>query len=137
LNFFIPVDDINDVISDLLNYGYVRNRISLGVYLLDINDERTANSYQVDEMGVYILGYTGENTNAEQDGLVAGDRVVSIDGQAVEVAADIQKIIQSHSANDVITVVVQRNGADKSIKIVLREEVPEGIDTGETLPAAY
>ncbi|MEG1661022.1 MAG: trypsin-like peptidase domain-containing protein, partial [Clostridiales bacterium] len=113
LNFFIPVDDINDVISDLLNYGYVRNRISLGVYLLDINDERTANSYQVDEMGVYILGYTGENTNAEQDGLVAGDRVVSIDGQAVEVAADIQKIIQSHSANDVITVVVQRNGADK------------------------
>ncbi len=135
LNFFIPVDQVNPVIEDLMKYGYVRNRVSLGVYLLDINDDRTATSYRVDELGVYILGYNGENTNAEKDGLMAGDRVISIDGQAIESASDIQEIIQGHNANDVIAVVVKRNGEEKSVSVVLREEVPEGIETGTTTPA--
>ncbi|MCR4963067.1 MAG: trypsin-like peptidase domain-containing protein [Firmicutes bacterium] len=137
LNFFIPVNQVQPVVEDLMQYGYVRNRISLGVYLLDINDERTAANYRVTELGVYILGYTGENTNAQLDGLRAGDRLISIDGQAVEKAADVSDIIQAHNANDVITVVVSRNGQEKSVNVVLREEVPQGMENGATTPAGY
>ncbi len=137
LNFFIPVDQVQPVVEDLMQYGYVRNRISLGVYLVDITDERTATSYRVEELGVYIVGYTGENTNAQLDGLQAGDRLVSIDGQAVENAADVSEMIQQHNTNDVITVVVSRNGEEKSINVVLREEVPEGVENGSTTPAGY
>ena len=132
LNFFIPVDDIMDELEDLLNFGYVRNRVSLGVYLLNISDERTAMSYRVDDLGVYILQFNGDNSNAEKAGLVVGDMIVSIDGQSIQTAEDIQTIIQEHDANDTISVVVKRDGEEKSFEVMLYEEVPESADSSNS-----
>lgn len=129
LGFALPIDDIKGIIEDLLNYGYVTERgVSLGVALVDINDERTATSYRVDEFGCYILR-VDSGSNAAYAGLQSGDRIVSIDGEKIDSGDQVVEIISGHSANDVITMVIKRNGQQMEIKVTLYGAVPDGATT--------
>ncbi|NLF80186.1 MAG: PDZ domain-containing protein [Clostridia bacterium] len=124
LAFALPINDLKPVIEDLLHYGYVASRgVTLGVSLLTIGDERTATSYRVDELGCYILQVTA-GSNAEYAGLQSGDRIVSIDGEAVSEAQQVVDIISGHQADDIIEIVISRNGKIKEMTITLYGKVP-------------
>jgi len=129
LGFAVPIDDIKDIINDLINYGYVTSRVSLGVTLVNIDDERTAVSYGVSEQGVYILKVT-EGGNAEYAGLQPGDRIVSIDGVTIETADQVVNIIQGHSVGDALTMVIVRRGEEKPVSVTLHGVIP-GSEGGE------
>jgi len=125
LNFAIPIDEVQDVVDDLMTYGYVSFRVVLGIQMVQIDDDRTAMSYRVDDLGVYILSVV-ENSNAEHAGLRSGDRLISIDGDKIDTAAQVQEIIGSHVVGDVIHVVVDRGGEEVELDVTLYGEVPEG-----------
>lgn len=124
LGFAIPINDIKDIIDDLINYGYVASRVVLGVTLVNISDERTAMSYGVDELGVYILKVS-ENSNASYAGLKTGDRLISVDGEIIENADQVVAIIQGHSAGDILTVEYSRSGEISVMDVTLYGVLPE------------
>ena len=124
LGFALPIDDIKGIIEDLLNYGYVTDRgVTLGVVLVDINDERTAASYGVNEYGCYIYQVNADS-NAAYAGLRAGDRIISIDGETIDNGDEVVEIISNHSANDQITMVINRNGQEMEVNLTLYGAVP-------------
>ena len=123
LGFAIPIDDIKQDIEDVINYGYVTSKVALGVTLINIDDERTALSYQVDEMGVYIL-YVQENSNASYAGLQSGDRILSVDGEEIETADRVVEVIGTKSVGDTIDMTVVRNGEEMAFHITLYGVLP-------------
>ncbi len=125
LNFAIPIDEVQDVVDDLITYGYVSFRVTLGINMVQIDDERTAMSYRVDDLGVYVLSVE-ENSNADFAGLASGDRLVSIDGEEITSASQVQEIIGSHIVGDVIHIVVERNDEEIGMDVTLFGKVPDG-----------
>lgn len=120
LGFAIPVNAAQAVIESLQENGYVTGRPELGIKVLEINEARTASYYNVSEYGVYVAE-TADN------GLELGDRIISIDEDPIESYTDIQAVLQNHSAGDVLTIEVDREGTNKKIDVTLGEKVPDYI----------
>ncbi len=132
LGFAIPINDIKTVIDDLINYGYARGRVALGVSLLTIADERTAMSYRVDELGVYILQIE-DDSNAQRAGLKVGDRIVSINNTPIEDATAIQDIVAETDAGQILTITYSRGGEQFTIDVLMQETIPENAMTTDAL----
>ncbi len=70
------------------------------------------------EDGVFVVQVmTG--SPAAAGGLLIGDQIISLDGAAVESAQALAEAIQAHSAGDVVTLVVMRNGTERTLEIEL------------------
>lgn len=65
-----------------------------------------------------------ENDPAAQAGMLAGDRVISIDGQAIEKWQEIVAIVQSRP-NETINVTVERDGRTENLAVTVKEVKPE------------
>jgi len=122
LGFAIPSNTVKKVVNDLINYGYVRGRIEVGLSLVEINSRQMAMMYRVNEYGVYVLK-VNKGSAAEEAGFVAGDRIVKIDDVEIKSIADIKKLFDSHKVNDIVNVVVDR-GTQKTLKLRLSEYKP-------------
>ena len=59
-----------------------------------------------------------------QAGLRAGDRIISIDGETIDNGDEVVEIISNHSANDQITMVINRNGQEMEVNLTLYGAVP-------------
>ena len=118
LAFALPLNNIKDYIEDIVAHGEVVSRVTLGVQLLDATDQRTALSYRLDELGVYILSVQ-DNSNAAYAGLKAGDRIVSIDGAEVESAQQVIDIINSKQVGDTLEMVIVRDGEEQQLSVIL------------------
>lgn len=123
LAFAIPSNTAISVIQDLMQYGYVRGRVMLGINMLEVSDQYSLYRYNLKEYGVYISKVT-EGSDAEKAGLKVADRLVSIDGKEINSSAAARKQIQSHSVGDVMTVVVSRDGKEMTFTITMTEYIP-------------
>ncbi len=122
LGFAIPSNTVNQVISDLREYGYVRGRITIGIGGQNITS-KMAQYYDM-PMGFYIQEvYSG--SGAEQAGLKPGDIIVKCDGQVVQDIDDINAVKQNHSVGETMEIQVVRNGQNMTFNVVLQEEKPE------------
>ena len=118
LAFAIPLDNIKDYIEDIVAHGVIVSKVTLGVHLVDITDQRTALSYRVDEMGVYILSVQ-ENSNAAYAGLQSGDRIVTVDGVEVESSQQVIDIIATKQIGDVLEMDIVRRGEQQHLSITM------------------
>ena len=109
---------IKDYIEDIVAHGVIISKVTLGVHLVDITDQRTALSYRVDEMGVYILSVQ-ENSNAAYAGLQSGDRIVTVDGQEVESSQQVIDIIATQQIGDVLEMDIVRRGEQQHLSITM------------------
>jgi serine protease Do len=121
LGFAIPSNIAKEVTADIMENGYVGGRPELGIRVLQIDDERTARYYGLDSLGVYVAETTRQN------GLEAGDRIISVGGNTVEIAQDVSEAVQSGKVGDTMAVEVVRGGRTLTIEITLAEQVPETI----------
>jgi serine protease Do len=123
LAFAIPSNTAVQVIQDLMQYGYVRGRVLLGITLLAVTDQYTLYRYNLKEYGVYISKVTA-GSDAEKAGLKSADRLVSIDGTEVDSSATARKLIQAHKVGDKVTIIVSRDGNPVTFEITLTEYIP-------------
>ncbi|MGE7689294.1 RIP metalloprotease RseP [Lysinibacillus sp. NPDC097214] len=77
-----------------------------------------------------IITEVVENDPAAQAGMLAGDRVVNIGGQAVEKWQDLAAIVQDHPGED-ITVTVERNGQQVNLNMTVKEIEQNGEKFGQ------
>ena len=124
LGFAIPVSTVQPIVKDIMEYGYVRGRISTGMSYIDVNNSAAAWMYQVRYTGVYINDVQS-GSNAESAGLKSGDLVISVDGTKVSSSDDIKNIVQNKKIGDKVTYVVLRNNAKVTAEFALSEYSPQ------------
>ncbi len=120
LGFAIPSDTARDVIEQLIAFGYVQGRISLGLSLVDINDRATASAYRVSAYGVYVLSVS-DGSGAQKAGFMSGDRLISIDGTEFSDSAELTGILDNYEIGDTVTFTVSRNRQHYNISLTLEE----------------
>lgn len=113
IGFAIPVNTVMEVAEELMNYGEVTNRATLGVQTQDVSSE-----YGQYKEGVYIVGIQ-KNSAAESAGLKEYDRIISVDGKEVTTSTELKKEITSKSVGDSVKIVVERDGEEIEITATL------------------
>ena len=121
LGFAIPINDAIKVAEELLQNGYVTGRPYLGISYLAVTDAQTAQQLGVNSYGVYIMEVV-KGGPAEQAGLKAGDRIVSIDGTEIASKDDLGTLMQKHAAGDTLSITVARGGQMQTVSVTLGEK---------------
>jgi len=121
IGFAIPSNEVKTVLDDIINYGYVRGRLVVGVTGTNIT-ERMSEYYDL-PVGFYV-SEVREGYGAYLAGVEVGDVIIKCDGKVVETIDDINEIRDSHSVGDMMEIVVSRNGKNVSLKVKLMEEKP-------------
>lgn len=120
LGFAIPINDVKDIVNDILNYGYVKGKIQVGMNLLDVSNVYTAMMYGLNSTGVYVQSVE-KGSSAEKAGLKQGDRIVEFAGEDILTFSELKKEINKHEVGETVEIVVVRNGREKVLKIFLSE----------------
>ena len=121
LGFAIPINDAIKVAQELLEIGYVTGRPYLGITYLAVTDAQTAQQLGVNAYGVYIVDVT-KGGPADQAGLKAGDRIVSVDGSEIAAKDDLGTLMQKHAAGDTLSITVARDGQMQTVNVTLGEK---------------
>lgn len=120
LGFAIPSDTAKTVIEQLISFGYVQGRVSLGMTLVEINDRYSASIYRVNEYGVYVLE-VDEGSNAQTAGFSAGDLIVSVDGKEIDSTTTLNAVLDEYSVGDTVEIVVSRRNRQGTLTLTLEE----------------
>ncbi|MBQ2827243.1 MAG: trypsin-like peptidase domain-containing protein [Clostridia bacterium] len=118
LGFAIPAVTAAKTVSELIEYGYVKGRVDLGLVLIDISDSMTAMYYRVNTLGCYV------SSSKYTDELKQGDRIIAINDTEVVYSDDILELKNDMSVGDTVTVTVVRNGKTLDVEFVCREKTP-------------
>ncbi len=129
LGFAIPSNTAQAVVKDLIEYGYVTGRPELGIKVLQGSDLRTANYYGLREFGVYVMETTRNN------GLMPGDRIISINGKNIETAAHVSEAVISGKVGDTLNFVIVRDGKTMDLPVQVLEQIPESLKQEVSVPS--
>ena len=124
LGFAIPIDDALPIVSDLMSYGYVTGRPSLGVTGADVTSAYS--SYYGIPQGFLIRTVT-EGSGAEKAGIQENDIIIAIDDNIVNGIVQLNDVKNQHKPGDTVTLTIYRNGKKLDVDVVLDEA------TGETV----
>lgn len=114
LGFAIPIDTAKTVIEQIIEYGYVKDRIYTGFTLVDIQDAQTAMSYRINQLGLYI-------SRSVSSDFQSGDRITAVDGQEINSLAEWNKQMNKYSVGDTVEITVARNGRNTTYLLALTE----------------
>ena len=112
LGFAITINEAKPVISDLINFGYVTGRPTLGITTLAVN-EYTAQLYGLSATGLLVTEIR-EDAPVAHSGLRIGDVITAVNGTDISTVADVQAITKGMSAGDTITVTVSRTTSNST-----------------------
>lgn len=119
LGFAIPVDEALPIIKDLMEYGYVTGRPTLGISGEDVT-EIYAQFYNIPQG--FIIRSVEDDSAAQKAGLKVGDVVIGINGELIESISEFNDIKSKFSAGDTITVSVYRDGEISDKEVTLGED---------------
>ena len=118
MGFAIPIDSAKPIIEQLIQYNKVK-RPYIGISGRDV-DEETAKRNNIVE-GIYVVSVE-EYSAAEEAGIKAGDVITSADGKEIKTMNELNEIKNTHQIGDEMTVVVNRKGTEKTLKLTLKEQ---------------
>lgn len=110
LGFAIPVDTVQPIISQIKQYGYVKDRAMLGVGGGFI-DSTTAYFYHLTS-GFYISSVSSEYVTSA--GIQEGDIITKIDDKSVTSNNTISSVVASKKPGDTVTLTVVRPSTGKT-----------------------
>jgi len=127
LGFAIPSSQAEQIATELMAHGFVKNRPTIGVSLLNVNSQEVIMRYLqysrfFTEYGVYIM-------ESEHDSMELGDRLVAIDGAEIDSMSDVQKCLADKKVGDTVEITIARLNGRKSelitVQVTLRERTAE------------
>jgi serine protease Do len=122
IGFAIPYADVKDKITDLIAYGYITGKPSLGITVSTVTALEAQRFNMV--VGAYVNSVT-EGSCAEAGGLKQGDIITGVDGTEITTYEELVNAKNQHSAGDEMELEVWRSGEELTITVVLDEQVPE------------
>ena len=116
LGFAIPIDTAQPIISDLIQYGYVKDRAVLGISGQFI-DSMTGRFYGLPQ-GEYVAQLN--SSEAQASGLQVGDVITAIDGQQLDSESTLRSASLSKKPGDTVTLQVYRSATQQSATVELK-----------------
>ncbi len=122
MGFAIPISEASPIISDLLEFGYVKGRPIIGISTRDV-DEYMSQAYSWPQ-GVQVMSVGSDS--AKSAGLEQGDIIISVNGQAVKSGEELNKIKDQHKPGDVLNLEVYKysTGLNATVQVTLSEQLP-------------
>ena len=118
LGFAIPSAVVKDIVSQILDQGYVSGRPFLG-----ITGERLSVFYQRYyrlPAGLYVTA-VAEGSSAADVGIVPGDILLSIDGTNIRTQNELDTALYNYAAGDQMDIVIYRSGYTMQAMLTLAE----------------
>ena len=116
LGFAIPSTTVKEIVDQLIAQGYVSGRPSLGITGEDISS-LYQHIYNLPQ-GVYI-SELDETSDAYSKGIRPGDVLVEFDGQRINSTENLNTLLHSYQAGDVVDVVIYRSGDAYRVELTL------------------
>ena len=120
MGFAIPISDVNELITDLINGEEISEGATLGIEGYMTN-QGYGISYNV-PTGFYIAGITSGSA-ADKAGLEIGNIITEIEGEKVESVSDIQNVLYDKKTGDEVTLKISyvsgREYQEKEVKVTL------------------
>jgi S1-C subfamily serine protease len=118
-SFAIPAEIARKVVEDLIKYGEVQRAV-LGVEMVSMEQARERFDLEV-RQGAFVFGVKRDGA-AEKAGIKPHDVIISVDGEEVTGASDLQTIINNYRPGDQVTITVNRQGKEKQFEVTLRNK---------------
>lgn len=125
--FAIPINDVKPVVDSIIQNGYVRGRVKIGITYSAIPESHAfLNGIPI---GLRVVS-VDPDFSAAQQGVTPGDIITHMDGQTVSSTADLDKILPDKKPGDTLELTIYRvneSGTADTIKInvTLGEMGPE------------
>ncbi|MEL7493925.1 MAG: PDZ domain-containing protein, partial [Cyanobacteria bacterium J06554_11] len=124
LGFAIPINQAQAIANELVARGRV-DHAYLGIQMRtltpalrdEINANPSAGLRLQTDAGVVILG-VARSSPAAQSGLRLGDVILSMNGQTVTDASEVQRIVEGTNVGDAIAMTLNRNG--RTVELAVR-----------------
>ena len=115
LGFAIPANTVYEIITQLIEHGYVRGRPALGI---------TVNMMRQQYFMQYITYIYVTDPGKTQ--LQVNDILYAIEGKEIISSEDITAAISGKTVGDKVQIIVLRNNKEVKVEVELVEYVPEG-----------
>ncbi len=125
LGFAIPIDEATPIIDDLIQYGYVTGRPTLGISGENVTD--VYSQYYDIPKGFFVRSVESGSA-AEEAGIQVNDIVIGIEGNLIESIEEFNEIKEKYKAGDKITVSVYRDGEIIDKDVTLGEAIDKDED---------
>ncbi|MDQ6996835.1 MAG: DegQ family serine endoprotease [Mariprofundus sp.] len=124
IGFAIPINLARSVLDELREKGHV-TRAQLGVHITDI-DKETMQALDLKSREGALVPQVVAGSAADKAGILPGDVIVSIDGEAVHKAHDLPLRVARHTPGDRVKIGVIRNGKHKTITVKVEAMQDQG-----------
>ena len=128
IGFAIPIDDVEPLIRDLIDYGYVTGAY-MAVTVQD-TDSESADLFGI-PTGAYIVSVEKDGA-ADRAGIQPKDIVIAVDEHTVSNVTDLTRALRNYKADDTATIKLIRSGAEKTVEITFDEKPQQTEDTTPT-----
>lgn len=123
IGFAIPINNAKPIADDLIQYGYVRGRVRLGITYYPISEVLGAMYGYTPGLLVYSVD---ESMDVAAKGVKAGDTITQIDGQDVRDSEGVKAILEGKEPGDTIELTVYRQSVTgKTSTFKVRVELAE------------
>ena len=133
LGFAIPINDVRDMITSIIENGYVTGKPSMGILLDDV--PQAAQQYGV-PAGAEVMAVL-DGSGADKGGLQAGDIITAVNGTEVSSVSALQEAVKEYKAGDKVTFSVYRDGDTTTVDVTLDEENQEREEAMNQLQQDY
>ena len=120
IGFAIPINDVIDIITDYMQYGYVTGRPYMGI-LNPADTEQYVQAFGW-PVGVYVNDVEAGSC-AETAGIRRGDIITKIDDTQITGVSQMVSVKNSYRAGDTVTVEVYRSGETLTLTLTFDEQV--------------
>ena len=130
LGFAIPINDVKDVISDILDLGYVSGRPFLGVSLSSSKQTQIPNNSiwsilygqnaTTTSYGAYVVDVVNGSA-ADKAGIKVDDQIISINDEMISSAEDVTAAIAEYNIGETVKIGIVRDNKMLSVEATLQE----------------
>ena len=123
LGFAIPVNDAQEVANELMENGYVKGRVDIGMTFIDLTSAQNALMYGVNQLWVYVKSVDSDS-NAASAGFKSGDLITYVGDTKITSAAVLTQALGEYSVGDTVKFTLIRSSNTGTISMKLAEYTP-------------
>lgn len=133
LGFAIPINDVKDMVTSIMENGYVTGKPNVGILMNDVAEN--VQRYGV-PAGCEILAIL-DGSCAQKAGLQVGDIITAIGDTTVSSSDALKSAIKDCKAGDTVTFTIYRDGNTSTVNVTLDEDNQERQAAMEQLQQDY
>ncbi len=128
IGFAVPVNMAQTVMDQLVEYGEVR-RGMLGVHVQDVSMD-IAEAMSLEGTNGALISRVKPDSPADKAGLASGDVVIAVDGESIESASELAKVIGLTKLGTEVELTIVRDGDERTMTATITEPAEKTAQAG-------